>query len=111
MNKKIIHLVAALCATIWFSPFVFSYTSLDCTIAQDLAENGIIYNASNCQWYSLDRSIYRQEVAAIALRIAEKCGRIEEIPDLEDYSCQNIFYDVGSTRPNTWACRSDIPSW
>lgn len=25
---------------------------------------------------------------------------------MEDYSCQNIFYDVGDTRPNSWACRS-----
>ncbi|MEI6711965.1 MAG: hypothetical protein WCK88_07530 [bacterium] len=38
--------------------------------------------------------------------MAEKCGRIENIPELNDYNCQNTFYDVGISRPNTWACRS-----
>lgn len=106
MNKKIIQYIATGFMIISCSPVAFAYTSTDCAVAQDLAGNGIIYKESDCRDYSLDRTIYRQEVAAIALRVAEKCGRIEEIPDLEDYSCQNTFYDVSSTRPNSWACRS-----
>jgi len=106
MNKKIIQYIVTGCAVALCSPIAFSYTSTDCAVAQDLADNGIIYEESDCRDYSLDRSIYRQEVAAIALRVAEKCGRIEDIPDLEDYDCQDMFYDVSNSRPNSWACRS-----
>lgn len=45
-------------------------------------------------------------MAALALRVAEKCDRIDDIPEINDYDCDNIFYDVTASRPNTWACRS-----
>ena len=75
-------------------------------MAQDLADANIVYKESNCSGYGLDRTIYRQEVAALALRVAEKCDVIDNIPDLSDYDCENIFYDVTQTRPNSWICRS-----
>ncbi len=105
MNKYFVQYVVILCS-LCFSSVAMGYSTDDCNRAQDLASIGIVYQQSNCQAYSLDRTIYRQEVAALALRVAEKCRRINDIPSLNDYSCQNIFADVGISRPNSWACRS-----
>lgn len=82
------------------------YTNADCDMANSLASDGLVYRQSSCRNYDLDRTIYRQEVAALALRVAEKCGIIEDIPEIRDYDCQNIYSDVSSSRPNSWACRS-----
>jgi len=106
MNKTFIQ-KSILCLSIFScSAITFGYSNSECTMAEELADAGIVYQASNCREYNLDRTIYRQEVAALALRVAEKCGIIDDIPDLEDYNCENIFYDVGSSRPNSWVCRS-----
>ncbi len=104
MNKNFIHSIAL--SFILCSPFVSAYTNSECTMAKDLADNGIVYRESDCKNYNLDRTIYRQEVAALALRVAEKCDIITDIPDLADYDCENIFSDVTRSRPNSWICRS-----
>jgi hypothetical protein len=105
MSKYFVQYVVLSCF-LGFSSVAMAYSTDNCNMAQDLANIGIINNQSNCRDYNLDRTIYRQEVAALALRVAEKCGRINDIPTLSDYRCQNIFSDVSASRPNSWACRS-----
>ena len=105
MNKYFVQ-YAAILLSLGFCTTVMGYSTSDCTMAEDLANIGLVYKQNSCSGYSLDRTIYRQEVAALALRVAEKCERINEIPTLNDYRCQNIFVDVGNYRPNSWACRS-----
>jgi len=106
MNKKVVHYLAILPVTIFCVPFVAAYTNSECAMAKELADDGIVYKESDCRDYHLDRTIYRQEVAALALRVAEKCNIIDDIPEIEDYDCEDVFYDVSSTRPNSWVCRS-----
>lgn len=105
MNKYFVQYVAVFCL-LGFSSVAMAYSTNDCSIAQDLADIGVVNDQSNCRDYNLDRTIYRQEVAALALRVAEQCGRIDDVPTLSDYRCQNIFSDVSASRPNSWACRS-----
>lgn len=83
-----------------------SYSTEDCARAQDLVRAGIVAPQTNCGDFSLDRTIYRQEVAALAIRLAETCGTIDDVPAQGQYTCQYIFADVGISSPNTWACRA-----
>lgn len=105
MNKYFVQYVAIL-LSLGFCSTAIAYSTSDCNMAEDLASVGLVYKQNSCSGYSLDRTIYRQEVAALALRVAEKCERINDIPALNDYRCQNIFSDVSASRPNSWACRS-----
>lgn len=108
MQKKSLYyfLIAFVIGVFSSTHTAFGYSNAECTMAQDLADAGIIYKESQCRNYNLDRTIYRQEVAALALRVAEKCDIIDDVPDLEEYDCENIFSDVRSNRPNSWICRS-----
>lgn len=72
MNKYFVQYVAVL-SSLSFCSVALGYSTSDCERAEDLANIGIVYQQSNCRDYNLDRTIYRQEVAALALRIAEKC--------------------------------------
>lgn len=73
-----------------------------CNIASGLADAGIVSSKSSCQDYSLDRSVLRQEVAAIAQKVSTSCGTKISASS----RCQNIFSDVSSSVPNTWVCSS-----
>ena len=83
----------------------FASTSADCTNAQQLSTRGVINYQNACGGYNLDRTITRQEVAAVALKVGETCGSIQNVPPTGQYYCDNIFSDVSSSYPNTWACR------
>lgn len=64
-----------------------------------LATFGFITKKSSRYAYKLDEFMPRQEVVALATRI----GAVQ-IPD--DYECRNVFSDVSSSKPNSWACRT-----
>ena len=72
MNKYFVQYVVLFCS-LSFCSAAFGYSANDCNMAQDLANTGIVNKQSNCRDYNLDRTIYRQEVAALALRVAEQC--------------------------------------
>ena len=91
------------CLTISIS--TFAYTSTDCTSAEQLASQGVIGYRSTCREYNLDRTITRQEVAAVTLKVGEVCGSIQNIPPQGSYRCENVFSDVSTSYPNEWVCR------
>lgn len=63
-----------------------------------MSARDIISRQASESGYRLDQSVLRQEVAAMAVKLKGL--------DLSDeYVCQNIFLDVNSAQPNTWACR------
>ena len=66
----------------------FAYTTSDCDAVQDLVDRGIVNERSGCGDYGLDRSITRQEVAAIGLKIAEVCGTVDDVPEIYDYDLE-----------------------
>ncbi|MCB9806550.1 S-layer homology domain-containing protein [Candidatus Peribacteria bacterium] len=82
-----------------------AYTSTDCTNVEQLATQGVVSYKNTCREYNLDRTISRQEVAAVALKVGEICGAIQNVPPTGQYYCDNIFSDVSSTYPNDWVCR------
>ena len=82
-----------------------AYTSTDCTNVQQLASQGIVSYQPSCREYNLDRTITRQEVGAVALKVGEACGSISNVPPSGGYSCDNIFTDVSASYPNDWVCR------
>ncbi len=93
--------------------FVFSISSVaalslsaDVEYANKLAEKWIINDHSeNPSNYNLNDSVLRQEIAAVARWVYE--SRLwKEIWSLKKDTCDNIFWDVSSTKPNTWACYS-----
>lgn len=45
-------------------------------------------------------------MVTVALKIVGVVHPEKTIALPENYSCQNIFADLSSSRPNTWACRS-----
>ncbi len=94
-----------LCGCLMMSMPALAYTSADCTNVEQLASQGIVSYRATCREYNLDRSITRQEVAAVALKVGEVCGSISNIPPSGGYACDNIFTDVSSTYPNDWVCR------
>ena len=64
--------------------------------ANNLASDGIINDhSSNTSLYKLDAYVLRQEIAAVSRWVAW-LNKKEK--------CDNIFSDLSSTNPNTWAC-------
>lgn len=102
--KKILS-IFVLCTLYFVLSEAQAYTSADCTIVEQLATQGVVSYHSTCRDYYLDRTITRQEVAAVALKIGEVCGSISSIPPSGGYYCEKIFSDVSSTSPNDWVCR------
>jgi subtilisin family serine protease len=64
-----------------------------------LATFGFITKKSSRHAYKLDEFILRQEVVALATRIGS-------IHISDDYECRNVFSDISSNKPNSWACRT-----
>jgi len=50
-----------------------AYTSSDCTSVEQLAAKGVVGYKNTCTEYNLDRTISRQEVAAVTLKVGEIC--------------------------------------
>lgn len=90
--KKIIALLLALCSFGVFADAGY-------TAAQSLAAQGIISAKTNMSEYRLYDNVLRQEVIGTAIKL-----KGVELP--ENYSCRDMFFDVSSTFPNTWACRA-----
>jgi len=93
--------------------FIFSISSVaalslsaDVEYANKLALKWIINDHSNNPSdYNLNDNVLRQEIAAVARWVYE--SRLwKEIWSLKKTTCDNIFSDVSSTNPNTWACYS-----
>ena len=105
MSKNIVRYLA-LCVGILSISASYAYTSTDCSTVESLANRGFVSYKSNCRDYNLDKTISRQEVAAVALKVAESCGTIQNTPPVGDFYCANIFRDVTNNSPNTWACRA-----
>jgi S-layer homology domain len=82
-----------------------AYTSSDCTSVEQLAAKGVVGYKNTCNEYNLDRTISRQEVAAVTLKVGEICGSIQNTPPAGQYVCDNMFSDVSSNYPNEWVCR------
>lgn len=68
------------------------------TDANILANSGIINRQNTDSAYNLSHNVLRQEVIGMAIKLGN-------IPLPSEYSCKNIFWDVASNRPNSWACR------
>jgi hypothetical protein len=96
-------IVLTSCITMSIS--ALAYTSTDCTNVEQLASKGVVGYKNTCREYNLDRTITRQEVAAVTLKVGEVCGSISNIPPQGGYMCDNIFSDVSASYPNNWVCR------
>lgn len=82
--------------TLLFGTSVFAYTSSMKESANSLASKWIINNHSDSpDLYNLDQNVLRQEIAAVSRWVAR-------VPKAS--SCKNLFKDLSSTKPNTWAC-------
>lgn len=68
------------------------------TDANILANSGIINRQNTDSAYNLSHNVLRQEVIGMAIKLGN-------IPLPSEYACKNIFWDVASNRPNSWACR------
>ncbi len=86
--------------------FVSVYANTQIDFANNLANKWIINdNSNNPENYDLSQNVLRQEIAAVARGVYE--SRMEvEIGSLKKNNCDNIFSDVSSTNPNSWACYS-----
>ena len=74
--------------------------------ANNLAEKNIINNhLIYPENYKLNDNVLRQEIAAIARWVFE-VWQWKDILELKKQKCDNIFSDVSSTTPNSWACYS-----
>ena len=104
MYKNIVRILGT-CACLFFMTTSYAYTSSDCSTVDSLANQGFVTYHDNCRDYNLDKNITRQEVAAVALKVAETCGTIQNITPVNDYYCQNTFNDVSRYSPNSWACQ------
>lgn len=102
--KKVLSLFV-LCTLSFVLNETFAYTSTDCTNVEQLASQGVVSYRATCREYNLDRTITRQEVAAVALKVGEVCGSVSNIPPVGYYRCDNVFSDVSSSYPNDWVCR------
>jgi S-layer homology domain len=96
----------ALCSLLFALNGAYGYTSADCTNVQQLSAQGVVSYRASCAEYNLDRTITRQEVAAVALKVGEVCGSIANIPPSGGYRCDNMFSDVSASYPNDWVCRT-----
>jgi len=105
MNTHIVRSLG-ICLGTLFIATSYAYTSTDCSVVNDLANQGFISYHANCSDYNLDKFITRQEVAAVALKVAETCGTIQNTPPVGQFYCENMFNDVTNNSPNTWACRA-----
>jgi hypothetical protein len=94
MIKKIIFVFVVL---VFFSISIASaFTSDMLKSANNLASKWIINNHSdNPDLYGLDSNVLRQEIAAVSRWIAW-------LP--KSTKCNDIFSDLSSTKPNSWAC-------
>lgn len=97
--------IALVAGCLSLSLSAMAYTSTDCTNVEQLAAKGVVSYKNTCREYNLDRTITRQEVAAVTLKVGEICGAISNIPPQGQYMCDNVFSDVSSTYPNDWVCR------
>jgi hypothetical protein len=66
--------------------------------ADYLATLGYIEKRNSPDAYALSERFLRQEVVALAVKLSNVY-----IPS--DYVCRNIFADISSQKPNSWACR------
>ena len=98
--------IALVAGCLSLSLSAMAYTSTDCTNVEQLASKGVVSYKNTCREYNLDRTITRQEVAAVTLKVGEICGSISNIPPQGQYMCDNIFSDVSSSYPNDWVCRA-----
>ncbi len=105
MSKKIVRYFFA-CICLSGITSAFAYSNADCLVVDSLANRGIVSYRTSCSEYNLDRNISRQEVAAVALKVAETCGTIQNIPPIGQYSCTGVFNDVTTGYQNDWACRA-----
>lgn len=65
-------------------------------VANFLAEKNIIVDKkNNPSEYRLKSNILRQEIAWIIAKVAE-------VPEKQD--CENLFWDMTKTKPNSWVC-------
>ncbi len=103
--KKVLSLFV-LCTLSFVLNEAFAYSSADCTNVQQLSAQGVVSYRASCAEYNLDRTITRQEVAAVALKVGEVCGSIANIPPSGGYTCENMFSDVSASYPNDWVCRT-----
>lgn len=77
---------------------VTAYNNNELISANNLAHREVIRdNSENPTAYNLNDNVLRQEIALISRRVSG----IEE-----NTSCKNIFTDVSTTTPNTWACNN-----
>jgi hypothetical protein len=97
--------IALVAGCLSLSLSAMAYTSTDCTNVEQLASKGVVSYKNTCREYNLDRTITRQEVAAVTLKVGEICGSISNIPPQGQYMCDNVFSDVSTTYPNDWVCR------
>ena len=103
--KALFPRIIFICGCLSMSISALAYTSTDCTNVEQLATKGVVSYKNTCREYNLDRTITRQEVAAVTLRVGEICGAIQNIPPTGQYTCDNLFSDVSATYPNEWVCR------
>lgn len=95
-NKYIILMISILTITLWTVAYWYTNTMLDS--ANDLAKKEVIKNHSDKpDLYNLDSPVLRQEIALISRRVSW-------VP--ENKWCKNLFNDVSSRQPNTWACKN-----
>lgn len=62
--------------------------------AHILASEGIIQKRSTAAEYELNRSVFRQEIVAMALKIVGAVNPAKAIDLPEKYTCQNRYSDV-----------------
>lgn len=96
MNKRIIWVLLLLSLTITSTFALVEQKDTMIDAANSLATRWIINNHSwDPENYKLYDNVLRQEIAAVARWVAwlEKKAK-----------CDNIFADLSSTKPNTWAC-------
>ncbi len=92
--KRILSLI--ILTSLILASHTFAYTTEQLDAANALASRWIINeHSSDPAAYNLNQNVLRQEIAAISRGVAwvSKAG-----------TCKNIFKDLTSSTPNTWAC-------
>ncbi len=102
--KKVwVRVISAIFLWIFLWAFSFSLAQIivvtpknEIEAANDLAKRWIINDHRNdIKLYNLNKKVLRQEIAAVTRWVA----KIEK-----SKKCENIFKDLSSILPNTWAC-------